>query len=73
MAAVHVNDCTFFAATHVRQIPDLSAAILCLCFVSFAFLSTPVPEVAGIGHSGRYPKTRQYKLLENYPEDQEPD
>ena len=57
----------------VRRGPDLILAILCLCVVSVTFLGTPVPEVTGIGHSGRYAETRQYKLLENYPEDQKPD
>ena len=52
---------------------DLVFVILCLCAVFFTFLSTPVPEVTGVGHSGRYAETRQYKLLEDYPEDQKPD
>jgi len=36
-------------------------------------LGTPVPEVAGIGHSGRDPEARQDILLKNHPQRQEHD
>jgi hypothetical protein len=44
-----------------------------LCFLFFVFLGTPVPGVAGIGHSGRYPEAWQDDLLEDHPQDYESD
>ena len=43
------------------------------CRLFFVRFMTPVPEVAGVGHSGVHPEAGQDEFLQNHPDHQKCD